>query len=1165
MRIKVTSLNKLFGLALIFFLISIIFEIQISQLVDYNTSGEVEDDIVQLTSESVFPDKIQELSTDIVSPGANTRAPSNVLYWATFQFDYHNTGNTSSKAPDSNNTLWTFKTKGEIFSSPMVVNNSVYFTSTDGFLYCVDLTTGQESWKYDLMQMSYATPTIFNGYVYVGSGSETQNNANRLFCVNGANGKASWSKEINGPTIGSPLVIDRPGISEDRVYFATLMDNKIYSYDPLLKTFEWEFVIPNGGNGASDGIWGSMAFYNFEGGWILFASNSESDEVSISRGLFCLNSYDGSLRWQFPEDLDGDPIKAYSSPTIFQDKVLIGTGTTGQNKFGKLYCLDINTGNVLWNYSTGGGASGYGITTSPVVANNKIFFGACDGKFYALDFNGNQLWNFTTGDSDDGIYSSPSIADGKVYFGSSDKVFYCLNVNNGSLIWKYDTSNDDESGYGLYGVSSAPAIAYNKVLVGACNGYLYCFGSTGSEPPSISINSPADNSMVKGSVEIRGEASDDVEVTSVQIKIDDGNWINLTGKYSWSHIWDTTSVNNGPHTIFARAFDKTGFFMTNITLIVNNGENELLLVMTSHINGQIVSGITKFAGTAYSSKDPIIEVHVNIDNETIWHPIDGTSVWHYYWDTTEFTDGEYYIQFRAFDGMNYSDPVGIMINVINEIPHSYEITPMFRGNRNRIGVYGSTVPNSTKIIWNFTTDNQVESSAIYYNGRIYFGSDDYFIYCLDADPSDGKDEGISDDPDVNYDIIWKYETANQVRSTPVIANKQLYVGSNDYYLYCINAQSGELVWRNRTGGAIDTSPLVLNNSVYVGSRDGKLYMFNATNGKKLKNFKTEDEIWGSPAFGNKCIYFGSLDGKLYCLWSNNLTQRWNFSTNLKVEPHGIYSTPAVIDDRVIFGGEDNFVYCVNSFTSELIWKFKTTGYIYSSAAVNKGVIYITSLEAENDGVLYALPLNDPNTDGLITSFEVIWTYQTHDFDGGSSPAVSTLSGKVIIGSNAGKSGGIGRLYCLDEVTGELDWMVTVDGDIHGSPLIADDKIYLGSLDGNMYCFGFNDTSGGNGNGNGNGGSQNETQIIVEITIPATEVLSGHSIENITISALTESGTPIKNAKLDFLVTKGTLSDYTGTILHCTECEKRKNHNINSYCIFQGKRILERIKIRHNHR
>jgi outer membrane protein assembly factor BamB len=429
---------------------------------------------------------------------------------------------------------------------------------------------------------------------------------------------------------------------------------------------------------------------------------------------------------------------------------------------------------------------------------------------------------------------------------------------------------------------------------------------------------------------------------------------------------------------------------------------------------------------------------------------------------------------------------------------------MFRGNQNRIGITGYKVPSVAKEIWKFETESAIESSAVLFNNRLYFGSDDWFVYCLDSKT------GL---------LQWRYETANQVRSTAAIAHQKVYIGSQDYHLYCLNALSGELVWKFQTDGVVDSSPLVVGNIVYFGSYDGKLYALNASSGELLWEFSTEDEIWGSAAYSDNSVYFGSLDGKLYSVWANNGTERWNYTTYGKIKPKvipGIYTTPAISGDNVVFGSEDNLVYSLNLSTGDRFWMFKTTGFVYSSAAIYAGKVFISSLEEQNDGILYAIPLDDPDDNKLITSDEIIWTFSTHDRDGGSSPKVSVTSGKLIIGTNYKATGGDGKVFCLDVDSGEVIWNFTTGGDVHGSPLIAANRVYIGSLDNFMYSIGVKaDVS-------------DESQIKIKINIPVTSVKAGHAIENITFTAVTPDDEPIPQAWFNFDVRKGTLTNYYGT-------------------------------------
>jgi outer membrane protein assembly factor BamB len=46
---------------------------------------------------------------------------------------------------------WKFKTEGEVWSSTVVVGGVVYFGSYDDHLYAVDIETGQEKWRFEMV------------------------------------------------------------------------------------------------------------------------------------------------------------------------------------------------------------------------------------------------------------------------------------------------------------------------------------------------------------------------------------------------------------------------------------------------------------------------------------------------------------------------------------------------------------------------------------------------------------------------------------------------------------------------------------------------------------------------------------------------------------------------------------------------------------------------------------------------------------------------------------------------------------------------------------------------------------------------------------------------------------------------------------------------------
>ena len=68
-------------------------------------------------------------------------------------------------------------------------------------------------------------------------------------------------------------------------------------------------------------------------------------------------------------------------------------------------------------------------------SNCVLYFTLNDGKLYALNGQtGDELWSYQTGE---GASSSPAVAHGVVYFGSNDNNLYAVNVATGQIVEFY--------------------------------------------------------------------------------------------------------------------------------------------------------------------------------------------------------------------------------------------------------------------------------------------------------------------------------------------------------------------------------------------------------------------------------------------------------------------------------------------------------------------------------------------------------------------------------------------------------------------------------------------------------------------------------------------------------------------------------------------------------
>jgi outer membrane protein assembly factor BamB len=71
---------------------------------------------------------------------------------------------------------------------------------------------------------------------------------------------------------------------------------------------------------------------------------------------------------------------------------------------------------------------------------------------------------------------------------------------------------------------------------------------------------------------------------------------------------------------------------------------------------------------------------------------------------------------------------------------------------------------------------------------------------------------------------WSFARANQIWSTPDVANGMVYCGSGDGAVYALDQHSGRQVWSYKTGGPIyRSSPTLANGLLYIASQDKAVY------------------------------------------------------------------------------------------------------------------------------------------------------------------------------------------------------------------------------------------------------------------------------------------------------------------------------------------------------
>jgi len=278
----------------------------------------------------------------------------------------------------------------------------------------------------------------------------------------------------------------------------------------------------------SDSTSDSLASAEIAGSdWPLFRGNSEMQGISQEELMPPLR-----MAWSFePKVEEGKrraPISA--SPVVAGGQVFVGT------QEGAFFCLDLATGEEIWQFKTEGPVS-----APAAVLENRVYFGDTYGFVYALDTaNGSEIWRFETdGQIEGGINIVASGDEGaRIFVGSHDFFIYCFDAGSGEVLWKHETGN-----YVVATPSIVDSGGEQAVLFGGCDGLLYVLPTDGGgEGSDVEIGSyVANTAAVRDG--ICYVAHNGGELVAVEVASGEIVWRTATGvEYTASPAVDAENI-----------------------------------------------------------------------------------------------------------------------------------------------------------------------------------------------------------------------------------------------------------------------------------------------------------------------------------------------------------------------------------------------------------------------------------------------------------------------------------------------------------------------------------------------------------------------------------------------------------------------------------------------
>ena len=235
-----------------------------------------------------------------------------------------------------------------------------------------------------------------------------------------------------------------------------------------------------------------------------------------------------------------------------------------------------------------------------------------------------------------------------------------------------------------------------------------------------------------------------------------------------------------------------------------------------------------------------------------------------------------------------------------------ESSPLLRGKRLFFGswdhgVHAINAKNGRRI-WRFQADNEVNTSAAYWRGRIFIASDSGTLYALSA--KTGR-------------LLWSAQSKSRFGgrefwyATPTVAYGRVYIGNTDGTMYVFGAKSGKLLWARPLGTYIYGAAAVSNRRVFVGTYDGKFYALDAATGDTIWQIDAHGAVHAAPTVMNGLVYYpvcsscGSAAARsvargpdsTYAVRARDGKTVWHFAD-------GKYANPVVADeDRIYITGQ----------------------------------------------------------------------------------------------------------------------------------------------------------------------------------------------------------------------------------------------------------------------
>ncbi len=334
-----------------------------------------------------------------------------------------------------------------------------------------------------------------------------------------------------------------------------------------------------------------------------------------------------------------------------------------------------------------------------------------------------------------------------------------------------------------------------------------------------------------------------------------------------------------------------------------------------------------------------------------------------------------------------------------------------------------------------------ELSPAFASGTIYAAGRNGDVYAIRSDDGGKIWHTDLDDEEENDDR----RSARLSGGVSAYAGK-VAVGSENGYIYVLNAIDGALLWKAFVGSEVLSKPAFSKSAdkLFVFDSQGRLTAYDLTSGKSLwVSGETSSGLrlraQGAPvAVGDEYVIIGQSSGRINVIAQdsgaivNQIMISSRGGANSLERIRDVASTPLLLGDT-LYTTSYNGGYAAYSFASHNF----TTRLGYNSSRV-PALDDASLVIVEDDGQIVCVNRADNSERWTVTNL----TYRN-------------LSAPVIYGNYVVVGDFEGYLYFINLQSGVLECVYELDSSgIYTAPLQADGHLYVQSRDGDLYCINY---------------------------------------------------------------------------------------------------------------